>query len=150
MRYRASDRTRALIRGARRGAGAALFLFLFVLAVGCEHPTSPKPPTTASVERPVTKLETRGAPAHILVPTAALTERGGITGVFVLQSAPSFPPSTRAAGGEPLPQARFRMVKTGKTAGNRVEILSGLTGDEVLVLGDLAGVRDGSPIAAKR
>ena len=43
-------------------------------------------------------------------------------------------------------QARFRMVRTGKIVNDRVEILSGLSGSETLVAGDLQDVHDGSPI----
>lgn len=75
-------------------------------------------------------------PADLLkirIPRQALVERGGIPGVFVL--------SKEA-------QARFRMVRAGRTFDAQVEILSGLHGDETLVLGDLAAVHDGSPIIA--
>jgi hypothetical protein len=88
------------------------------------------PPVTAAapLTRPVHALA--AAPNEVQIPTAALTERGGIPGVFVLD------------GGE----ARFRMVRPGRRAGDRVAILSGLRGDETLVLGDLKDVRDGTPI----
>lgn len=103
------------------------------------------------LERPVFTLAARRPPeAPVRVPVAALVSRGGIPGVFVLQEAAAFPPAARDPGGEALPQARFRMVKTGKTVQQRVEVLSGLAGGEVLVLGALADVRDGSPIAVKR
>jgi hypothetical protein len=68
---------------------------------------------------------------RIRIPRAALVERAGVPGAFVLTD-------------EGV--ARFRMLRPGKTAGERMEILAGLTGNERLVLGDLREVRDGSPI----
>lgn len=102
------------------------------------------------VERPVVALKTKEEGARVSVPSAALIERGGIPGVFVLQAPAAFPPPAKDADGKSLPQARFRMVKVGKAIGDRVEVLSGLAGDEVLVLGDLSQVHDGSPIVVRR
>jgi multidrug efflux pump subunit AcrA (membrane-fusion protein) len=65
------------------------------------------------------------------LPQSVLVERGGVPGVFVL--------------GEEG-RARFRMVRTGKNINGRVEILSGLSGNETLVTGDLRDVHDGSPV----
>ena len=84
------------------------------------------------MNRPVLALQVK--PAELLrirIPRQALVERGGIPGVLVLS---------------PAGEARFRMVRPGGTPGTQVEILSGLHGDETLVLGDLADVHDGSPI----
>ncbi len=67
----------------------------------------------------------------ILIPRAALIERAGLPGVFVM--------STDG-------RARFRLVRPGKIQGDKIEILSGLRGGESLVVGDLDAVRDGSPI----
>lgn len=134
----------------RHGGVIALALGLTVLA-GCEAPAPPTPATSLPVlERPVLALEVQTAPGPVRAPQAALVSRGGTPGVFVLQEASPFPPPARDAAGNALPRARFRMVKPGKTVQKRVEILSGLAGDEVLVLGDLKDVRDGSPIAVKR
>lgn len=138
--------------GKRCRASAPIALLVVVLGIGggCER-AAPTPPITRPVlERPVTTLTAHGKNVRLLVPNGALVIRGGIPGVFVLQDATPFPPGARDAAGTVLPEARFRMVKTGKTAGRRVEILSGLSGDEVLILGDLSELRDGSPIAAKR
>jgi RND family efflux transporter MFP subunit len=56
----------------------------------------------------------------ILVPARALVERGQLTGVFVAQQG----------------ILRFRLVRTGRSAGERVEILSGLApGERVVVEG---------------
>jgi multidrug efflux pump subunit AcrA (membrane-fusion protein) len=68
---------------------------------------------------------------NIVIPRAALVERAGLPGVFVV-SADS--------------QARFRLVRPGKIHGDKIEILSGLHSGEALVVGDLGAVRDGSPV----
>lgn len=70
-----------------------------------------------------------GDALKLKIPRAALVERGGIPGVFVLSEA-----------GE----ARFRLVRPGRSSGTQAEILSGLHGNETLVLGDLSAVHDGS------
>ncbi|MBI3545381.1 MAG: hypothetical protein HY081_02115 [Gammaproteobacteria bacterium] len=59
-----------------------------------------------------------------------MSERAGIPGVYVLENQ----------------TARFRMVRSGKANATQVQILSGLNGNEILVLGDLSAVHDGSPI----
>jgi multidrug efflux pump subunit AcrA (membrane-fusion protein) len=105
-----------------------LAVVVFLLLAGCGRKAAAPAPDAALV-RPVVTLRTDSA--RVRVPQAALIERGGITGVFVL-----------AADGV----ARFRLVRTGKRSDGRVEVLSGLSGDETLVLGDLGNVRDGSPI----
>lgn len=138
MRCPATDR--------KRTARGAACLLAAALLMACEHPASGAPPAAPPLARPVVTLEARGAGARVLIPTAALVTRGGIPGVFVLADAAAFPPPARGADGKPLPEARFRMVKTGKTSGNRVEILSGLAGGETLVLGELSDVHDGSAV----
>jgi hypothetical protein len=113
---------------------ALLLLGLAVLAGGCERPAPTAPPARATLERPVLTLK---VPADgqraIVIPRAALVERTGIPGVFVLSEAGA---------------ARFRMVKTGRARNGELEILSGLAGNETLVLGSLAEVHDGTPITA--
>jgi hypothetical protein len=42
--------------------------------------------------------------------------------------------------------ARFRMAKSGKSDGSWIEITSGLTGEEDVLLGPLDTVVDGSPV----
>jgi hypothetical protein len=110
-----------------------LMLVPVVTLAACTEPPA-KPAAAIPVARPVVVL-TRGTP--LLIPRAALVERGGIPGVFVLDTAV-----------EP-PQARFRMVRAGHPDNGRIEILGGLQGGETLVAGDLAPVRDGSAIKVK-
>ena len=99
-----------------------------LLLAGCgEKAALPVP--VAALERPVLTLDAQAG--RVLVPQALLVERGGVPGVFVLSAEN---------------QARFRMVRTGKTVNNRVEVLSGLRGGETLVTGDLRDVHDGSPV----
>lgn len=117
---------------------AHFFVVVIALAIlllaGCNKKPEVPPPSLPHVERPVLTLNLKpGELLKLSVPRQALVERGGIPGVFVLSEA-----------GE----ARFRMVRAGKTSDTRVEILSGLAGNETLVLGDLAAVHDGSPITA--
>lgn len=99
---------------------------------GCQKKPPAPPPSLPQMDRPVFSLQVR--PAELLrirIPRQALVERGGIPGVFVLS---------------PAGEARFRMVRPGGAQDAQVEILSGLRGDETLVLGNLADVHDGSPI----
>lgn len=118
---------------------AHFFIAVIALATlplaGCNKKPEVPPPSPPRVERPVLALNAKpGELLKLSIPRQALVERGGVPGVFVLSEA-----------GE----ARFRMVRTGKTSDTRVEILSGLTGNETLVRGDLSAVHDGSPIKIK-
>jgi len=108
----------------------ALIITALLLAACSRQPAESAKP--AALTRPV--LVPDAKTGRVLVPPAALVERGGIPGVFVLTDEQ---------------QARFRMVRTGKAMNDRVEILSGLSGGETLVAGDLRDVRDGSPIQKK-
>lgn len=111
---------------------AFLSIIAIQLLAACgEKAMEPAPPETLS--RPTLILS--ATPNRVLVPQSALVERGGIPGVFVLADDH---------------HARFRMVRTGKLINGRAEILSGLSGSETLVTGDLRNVRDGSPIQAPR
>jgi len=102
-----------------------LLMALSALIAACGQKT-PEPVSTPALSRPFVNLQERNG--RMLVPQTAITDQGGTPGVYVLT---------------PDQTARFRMVRTGKSYDGRVEILSGLTGNEVLVAGD---VHDGSPI----
>jgi len=102
-----------------------LFMALCSLIAACGQ-KAPEIVSTPAVSRPLVTLQERNG--RVLVPQTAITHQGGTPGVYVLA---------------PDQTARFRMVRTGKSYDGRVEILSGLTGNEVLVAGD---VRDGSLI----
>lgn len=111
---------------------AALVLAALLALAGCGEAPPEAPPAPTALPRPVLTLNiTTG---RILIPQLALTERGGIAGVLVLE-------------GDTL--ARFRMVRAGKAYGGQIEILAGLTGTETLVLGALGDVRDGSVITRR-
>ena len=71
-----------------------------------------------------------GSASPVWVPQSLLVSRDAVPGVFVLENN----------------QARFRMVLPGKRSGSRVEILSGLFGNEALLGDDLAAMHDGSPV----
>jgi hypothetical protein len=114
---------------------AVIAILLGLVLAGCDKKLPEAPPSQPQVERPVLVLNLKPrATLRINIPRAALVERGGIPGVFVLNEA-----------GE----ARFRLVRPGRTSGTQTEILSGLHGNETLVLGDLAAVHDGTPITKK-
>jgi hypothetical protein len=66
----------------------------------------------------------------IWIPQTLLISRDAVPGVFVLENN----------------QARFRMVLAGKRSASKVEILSGLFGNEELLSDDLAAMHDGSPV----
>jgi hypothetical protein len=109
----------------------AVFVAATLLLAACDKPPAEQA-KPASLTRPLLLLDTKAG--RMLVPQAAIVERGGIPGVFVLTEEG---------------QARFRMVRTGKTVNGRIEILSGLNGSETLVADDLRDVHDGSLIQKK-
>ena len=78
-----------------------------------------------SVEVPVTRRQV------MVVPAAALLDRAGIPGVFVVD----------AQG-----IAHYRMVRPGQSTPEGVEILSGLSTGETVVVGNLAAVNNGDHI----
>ena len=83
------------------------------------------------IERQVVKISAVANNGVLIsIPRAALVVRNGIPGVFVVSNN----------------EARFRMVRRGKIHRAKVEILSGLFGDETLVIGELKSVHDGSPV----
>ncbi|MDH5387362.1 MAG: hypothetical protein OEY06_02805 [Gammaproteobacteria bacterium] len=87
--------------------------------------------TSPAIARPVVKISAASAgDLSISIPRAALLVRNGISGVFVLEKN----------------EARFRMVRSGKKDADKVDILSGLFGNETLLVGGLEAVHDGSPV----
>lgn len=72
-----------------------------------------------------------GATDALLVPMNAVTRFGQMERVFVVEAG----------------RATLRLVKTGRTAGDRVEILSGLRPGEQVVLAPPAALRDGQPVS---
>jgi RND family efflux transporter MFP subunit len=64
----------------------------------------------------------------ILIPQKAVAQRGQLAGVFVVDGAGV---------------ARLRLIKTGKSYGESVEALSGLSDGERIVVDGVANVKDG-------
>ena len=67
----------------------------------------------------------------LAVPQKAISQRGQLTSVFVVDHSGV---------------ARLRLIKTGKSLGDRVEILSGLTDGEQIVIDGPSSLQDGSRI----
>ena len=118
-------------------AATALLLLMLGGLVACtQEPAATAITPLPALARPTVTLKVPQDVARqtrILIPRSAYIERGGLPGVFVLQQG----------------EARFRMVHIGKTSGSQLEVLSGLDGNETLILGKLEEVRDGSPITVK-
>lgn len=72
-----------------------------------------------------------GTVEALLVPAAAVTRFGQMERVFVVEEH----------------RAVLRLVKTGRVAGDRVEILAGLNAGETIVLSPPAALRDGQPVS---
>lgn len=120
--FRRGNTTRWLVLGA-----------LLALLAACGHEAPGTPPVALpTLQRPTLALAQDLDNRNITIPASALVTRGGWNGVYVLQDG----------------QARFRLVRVGRISRGQAQILSGLTGGETLVLGDLAVVHDGSPIQA--
>jgi multidrug efflux pump subunit AcrA (membrane-fusion protein) len=66
----------------------------------------------------------------LLVPAAAVVYRGQLTGIYVVE--------------EKI--LHYRLVKTGRTQGARVEILSGLNPGETIVTGGTVRARTGARV----
>ncbi len=102
-----------------------------VLLAACHQAPTPSPQVErASLERRTVEIGPAKTGQILTAPKDALLTRAGIPGVFVYRQG----------------MARFQMVKVGRTVRASVEILSGLNGDETLVVGDLKSVYDGSPV----
>jgi RND family efflux transporter MFP subunit len=89
------------------------------------------PPGTARSGQFARLLVPAGSSDALLMPAAALTRFGQMERVFVVESG----------------RARLRLVKTGRSAGDRVEILSGLHPGETVIIAPPAALRDGQPVA---
>jgi membrane fusion protein, multidrug efflux system len=74
---------------------------------------------------------TSGRKQAMVVPRTAVVERGQLAGVFVVDDASV---------------ARLRLVKTGKSYGENVEVMSGLSDGERIVVDGVANVKDGVKI----
>ena len=72
-----------------------------------------------------------GEAKGLAVPSAAVVDHGELQGVFVV-----------GADGN----VDYRLVKTGKTFGNRVEILSGLAAGEKIAISQVDRLRDGARV----
>jgi membrane fusion protein, multidrug efflux system len=72
-----------------------------------------------------------GQTQAITIPLRAVIERGQLVSVFVVDDSGA---------------ARVRFIKTGKPYGDRVEVLSGLSDGELIVVDGVAGVSDGSRV----
>jgi len=103
-----------------------------LIITGCHNPG---PAATPEVALPVVEQSAItseiDADGSILVPRDTIVEHIGTKGVFILSTDN---------------QARFRMVKAGKSTGNSVSISSGLKGNEQILTGPFESVYDGSPV----
>jgi multidrug efflux system membrane fusion protein len=67
----------------------------------------------------------------LTIPQTAVTERGQLVGVFVVDGSGV---------------ARLRLIKTGKVFGQNVEVLSGLNAGEQIVVDGLSSIQDGTRV----
>ena len=74
-----------------------------------------------------------GETAALRVPVAAVTQRGQMELVFIVREK----------------QAQLRLVKTGKRIGTEVELVSGVSAGEQVVVENVAGLVDGQPVEVK-
>ncbi len=74
-----------------------------------------------------------GQTAALRVPTSAVTQRGQMELVFIVSNG----------------KAQLRIVKTGKRIGTEVEVVSGVSAGEKVVIESAAGLADGQPVEVK-
>jgi RND family efflux transporter MFP subunit len=72
-----------------------------------------------------------GTKKVLTVPLQSVLERGQLTFVYVV---------------DPAKIARMRLIQTGKTYGDRVEVLSGLSEGDQVILEPLSAVKDGAAV----
>ncbi len=72
-----------------------------------------------------------GETAALRVPASAVTQRGQMELVFIISDG----------------KAQLRLVKTGKRMGNEVELVSGVSAGEKVVIENTAGLADGQPVS---
>ncbi len=111
-------------------------LAAMLLLAACGHTAPPPAPPAVrpAVTRATLRLHTPAdldAHGDVVIPRDALVHQGSLPGVFVLS---------------PHGRARFRLVKIGATTAGTAQILSGLDGNETLVLPPFSGVYDGTPV----
>jgi len=75
-----------------------------------------------------------GQAQGLMVPNSAMVEHGELQGIFVVT---------------PEGTAEFRLVKTGRTLGSQVEILSGLGAGEKIAVSQIDQLRDGARVEAQ-
>jgi LAS superfamily LD-carboxypeptidase LdcB len=75
------------------------------------------------------------ADGSIRIDSSHLVTHIGTDGVFILSADK---------------RARFRMVKAGKKAGDKITVSSGLTGKELILTGPYDSIYDGSPVRVKK
>ncbi|MDH3342903.1 MAG: hypothetical protein OEM07_04185 [Gammaproteobacteria bacterium] len=109
----------------------AMSLLLLTLPFSTAYAEKSKLKNRPVIETTVITVSAETAQSPVIsIPDNVLIVRQGVPGVFVLEKN----------------EARFRMVRPGKINANRVEILSGLFGDETLISGDLKVMFDGTPV----
>jgi RND family efflux transporter MFP subunit len=74
-----------------------------------------------------------GETAALRVPASAVVQRGQMELVFIVSDG----------------KAQLRLVKTGKRSGNEVELVSGVSAGERVVVENVVGLVDGQPVEAK-
>lgn len=107
-----------------------------VLLIACHKATTPTPfpeLKVVSLEHSEVTLKLGNDTDH-WVPKDAFLLRAGTPGVFVAREG----------------RARFQMVKPGQQRDKYIQILSGLSGTETVLIGDLQKVHDGSPLAPEK
>lgn len=72
----------------------------------------------------------KGAAKTIQVPKSAVVEKGQLSGVYVVKGN----------------VAQYRMIKTGIVSGDKMEVLSGLSEEDMVTVSNVEKLNDGSPV----